>query len=194
MYKTKQKGFTLIEIVGVMAVIAIIASIAAPRIFGAIQDAKVTALVGQAKTLGVTATSFYNDTGKWPVHDPKSTDDKRQQLMVNKGGNGQPIIGWDGPYLDQEISNIISPSANHILTPTSTPTYTCDLDGNGTSDGSFLVYYVHGISDTIARKASNILDKDGNEETGDTSWKKAGRVKRYNGDNTSILVFCLGRI
>lgn len=194
MYKMKQKGFTLIEIVGVMAVIAIIASIAAPRIFGAIEDAKVTALVGQAKTLGVTATSFYKDTGKWPWHSPTSTIDTRHQLMVNKGSDGQPISGWDGPYLDQEIANTISPDSHHELIVSTSASATCDLDGNGTADGHFLTYIIYGVPDSVAKKASNMMDKDGSNETGDSSWRKAGRVKRYAGNSTSVLVFCLGRI
>jgi len=194
MYKQNQKGFTLIEIIGVMAVIAIIASIATPRIFSAIEDAKVTALVSQTKTLNAAATSFYKDTGIWPRHRPEDADDKYHQLFVNKGSNGQPIAGWDGPYLDQEITNLIAPGSYHELVVTNSAALTCDLNGDGTADGDFLVYVASGIPESVARKASNMLDKDGGNETGDSSWKKAGRVKRHGGNSTSTLIFCLGRV
>jgi hypothetical protein len=88
----------------------------------------------------------------------------------------------------------MSPGGYQDVVITSNANYACDLDGNGTQDGQFIVYRVDGVSDSVAKKVSNIMDKDGDNETGDTSWKKAGRVKRYNGDSTSILLFCLGRV
>lgn len=194
MYPRNKKGFTLIEVVGVMAVIAIIASIAAPRIFSAIEDARVTTLVSQAKAIGVSVADFYKDTGKWPRHTPTSTDEKAHQLMVNKGSNDLPINGWNGPYLEKEITNVISPGGYQDVVITNGSSYACDLDGNGTQDGRFIVYRVDGVPDSVAKKVSNIMDKDGDNDTGDTSWRKAGRVKRYDGTHTSILVFCLGRV
>ncbi len=190
----KRTGFTLIEVVGVMAVIAIIASAAVPRIFGAIEDAKVTKLVSQAKTIGISVATYHNDTGLWPRHIPTHADPKNHQLMVNVGSDGQPINGWNGPYLEQELRNVITPDGYLDVVVTDGAAYACDLDGNGTQDGRFIIYRVDGVSDAVAKKVSNIMDKDSNIETGDGSWKKAGRVKRYNGDHTSILLFCLGRV
>lgn len=194
MHQRIQKGFTLIEVVGVMAVIAIIASIAAPRIFSAIEDARVTTLVSQAKAIGVSVADFYKDTGKWPRHIPTDTNDNNHQLMQNLNSSGSAINGWNGPYLEKELTNVISPGSYQEVVVTTSSAYVCDLDGNGTQDGRFIVYRVDGVSDSVAKKVSNIMDKDGDNETGDTSWKKAGRVKRYNGDHGSILLFCLGRV
>ncbi len=190
----KQKGFTLIEVVGVMAVIAIIAAAAVPRIFGAIEDAKVSSLISQAKAIGISVVQFQKDTGKWPRHTPTSTDENVHQLMVNKGSGGQPIEGWDGPYLEQKLTNTFSPGGYQDVVITNSTAYACDLDGNGAQDGNFIIYRVDGITDAVAKKVSSIMDKDSNVETGDGSWKKAGRVKRYNGDHTSILLICLGRV
>jgi len=67
---TKIKGFTLIEIIGVMAVIAILASMATSRMFDAIENSKVSAVIQHANSLTTTVANFYADTGVWPRHIP----------------------------------------------------------------------------------------------------------------------------
>ncbi|MEM7233820.1 MAG: prepilin-type N-terminal cleavage/methylation domain-containing protein, partial [Planctomycetota bacterium] len=61
-----QKGFTLMEMIGVVAVIAILAAMATPMIFDAILDARVSAVLQQARTLETAAARYYTDTGQWP--------------------------------------------------------------------------------------------------------------------------------
>ncbi|MBX2839816.1 MAG: type II secretion system GspH family protein [Gammaproteobacteria bacterium] len=190
----KQKGFTLIEIVGVMAVIAILAAMATPRIFDAIEDAKATSVVQQVNTLKTTVADFYSDTGLWPNHIPSYSGDGYHQLMVNANTSGNPLSGWDGPYLDQELTNPVSNGGYVRVLATNHASYACDLDGNGSQDGQFIIYRLDGVSDGIAEKISEKLDKDSSVTTGDGDWKKAGRVKRYAGTSTSILLICLARI
>ena len=59
-------GFTLIELIVVMVIVALLVSIAAPRYFGSLQKSKETAL---HQTLAVTRDAldkFYGDNGKYP--------------------------------------------------------------------------------------------------------------------------------
>ncbi|MDA0824251.1 MAG: prepilin-type N-terminal cleavage/methylation domain-containing protein [Proteobacteria bacterium] len=49
--KANIAGFTLVEMIGVLAVIAILGSVAAPKIFAAIEDAKLSAYIQQINTL-----------------------------------------------------------------------------------------------------------------------------------------------
>lgn len=187
------RGFTLMEVIGVMAVIAIIAAIATPQIFQAIEDARVTSLVQDTNQIRASVTRYYKDTGTWPRHIPSHAENRYKNLMINDN-NGTPINGWDGPYLEQELRNPITPGGYVDVLVTSDSRYACDLDGDGTGDGQFLVYRVDGVSDEVARKVSNTIDQDGIEESGTTSWKTAGRVKRYNGNHASILLICLSRV
>ena len=59
-------GFTLIELMVVMVIVALLITVAAPRYFGSLQRSKETAL---HQTLAVTRDAldkFYSDNGKYP--------------------------------------------------------------------------------------------------------------------------------
>jgi|GEM_PF-1910266 len=192
--KSKQLGFTLMEMIGVMAVIAILASAAAPPIFEAIEDAKVSAYVQEIHELKLAAARYYKDTGKWPRHVPTSTNSTYHNLMVSDvDGKGGAIPGWNGPYLDRELTHQIVKGANQDVIATADANYTCDLDGDGTRDGTFLVYRADNISDKVAEKISNVIDGDGGITTGDNRWQAAGKIKRYGSgsDHANILLYCI---
>jgi general secretion pathway protein G len=62
----RRPGFTLIELIVVMAIVALLVSIAGPRYFGALQKSRETVL---RQTLAVTRDAldkYYGDTGKYP--------------------------------------------------------------------------------------------------------------------------------
>ena len=190
----QQTGFTLMEMIGVMAVIAILAAVATPKIFEAIEDGKVSAFIGEANQLKLASARYYKDTGQWPRHIPSHADSRYHNLMVNDAdGNGAPINGWDGPYLEKELMNQITKGGYQELQYTSSTSWNCDVDGDGNRDGGFLVYRADNISDELAKKISNIIDGDGDVTTGNGSWKAAGKIKRYgtNSDHANILLYCL---
>ncbi len=190
----KQGGFTLVEMIGVLAVIAILASVATPRIIETIEDAKVSSFVQQVRTLKGAAAKFNTDTGRWPTMEPtkdSSTHPHHHQLIKNaidSGGNN--IAGWQGPYLENEPRNPFLKGGFQYLYNTSSGDWACDIDGDGNTDGRFLVYRIDSVSDKIAEKISAVFDGD----SGSNNWKTVGRVKRYKGTSTSILVVCLARI
>ena len=191
-----QRGFTLVEMIGVLAVIAILGSVAAPKIFAAIEDAKVSAYVQQINTLSSAVAKFHTDTGLWPRHIPDHAEDRYHQLIINSLDNKNPIPGWQGPYIDKELVNHINKSGYQDVfkAANNDANWACDLDGNGTTDGEFVIYRSDDISDKIAEKISNIIDGDGGVEDGTKNWRKAGKVRRYQGTHASILEVCLANI
>ncbi len=84
--RTAQAGFSLIEILIVVALIALIAGMVANQVFGGQDRAKVKMAQSQIAALSGKISSFENDTGSLP-----------QQLdeLVAASSNAK---GWLGPY------------------------------------------------------------------------------------------------
>ncbi|MDD4907776.1 MAG: prepilin-type N-terminal cleavage/methylation domain-containing protein, partial [Candidatus Omnitrophica bacterium] len=64
--KNSASGFTLIEIVVVIAVIGILAAVIAPNAFKAIEKSKVAKAIEDSKSITKAAMGFRSDTGLWP--------------------------------------------------------------------------------------------------------------------------------
>ena len=68
--RKNKKGFTLIELIVVIAILGILVLLAAPRFLGYTKDAKVATMQADAKVLA-NAALIYNieHEGEWPVED-----------------------------------------------------------------------------------------------------------------------------
>ncbi|MBC2721803.1 MAG: prepilin-type N-terminal cleavage/methylation domain-containing protein, partial [Desulfosporosinus sp.] len=64
--KHKQKGFTLVELIVVIAIIGILAGIMLPRYYSFTDDARMGAAISEAKSIRTMAETFYSKYGKWP--------------------------------------------------------------------------------------------------------------------------------
>src|SRR5713101_3538653 len=62
----KKTGFTLIELMVVMAIIATLLTLAVPRYFGNVEKAKEAVLHENLASLRDSLDKFYSDTGKYP--------------------------------------------------------------------------------------------------------------------------------
>lgn len=192
--KQHQAGFTLMEMIGVVAVIAILASMATPMIFDAIRSARVTAFVEDVNVLRTSVARYYEDTGQFPTHIPTDTRDGRSLLLSNSRNN--PVGGWAGPYIEKQFENPFQEGGYRSILTTNNANYQFDLDGDGTIDTSGVsVLRIDNVSDADARKISDILDGDGDMTRGAASWNRAGRVKRYGatGNDQRRLIIFLSR-
>jgi len=62
----RQRGFTLLELIVVMTIVALLASIAAPRYFDSIDRARDRVLMQNLNVLRDAIDKYYTDTGAYP--------------------------------------------------------------------------------------------------------------------------------
>lgn len=91
------RGFTLIEILVVITVIAILAGLVSPMIFRNVGDAKVTAARSQIETFGLALDTYYLHNDYYP-----STAQGLAALVVQPNGAEAPR-NWRGPYLKRAV-------------------------------------------------------------------------------------------
>jgi len=94
MLKNK-KGFTLIEIIVILAVVAILAAVLTPMMLSSIGDAKITAAEADVQTITNAVLAFNKDMKDWPVWAVgtarQSSDTKYDGLHSNEGDT--PAVG-----------------------------------------------------------------------------------------------------
>jgi general secretion pathway protein G len=94
---TGRGGFTLIEVMVVIAVLAILAALVAPNIFGHLGTAKDVAARSQMEMLGASLDAYRLDNGRYPT-----TAQGLEALRVLPSVEPRPR-NWRGPYLRREL-------------------------------------------------------------------------------------------
>ena len=87
----KQSGFTLVELLLVLVILALIAGLVLPGIIGKAESAKVKAASSQISRISMSVESFYLDTGAAPG--------SLNELVNEPSG----VTGWSGPYIKNSI-------------------------------------------------------------------------------------------
>lgn len=105
----EEEGFTLIELIIVVAIIAILGALVTPNVLKAIENSRVVAVVADSKSIKSAALTYYADTGEWPVSTDQGSENGGNEGndpgLVKKPGTGSPIKNWNGPYLDRWPKN-----------------------------------------------------------------------------------------
>lgn len=88
-------GFTLLELMVVLLILALLGSIAAPRVVKYLSKAKADAAQIQVDALSGAVEAFLIDVGRLPT-----TEEGLKVLLETPAESPQ----WDGPYIQKEAS------------------------------------------------------------------------------------------
>lgn len=108
--KQLRRAFTLLEIIVVVMIIAVLATLVAPRLLGRVGTAKQTAAKAKAATIAKTVNLYVLDMGL----SAPSDDFDLEVLLLHPEDGGGP----SGPYLER-ADDLVDPWGNNfeILVP-----------------------------------------------------------------------------
>ena len=92
--KMNDEGYSLLEILIVLAIIGLLATLVGPRLFSQLDKSKVTAAKSQAKSLRLALDSYRLDTGRYP-------NEAEGLVSLVEAPNGN--AAWAGPYMDGDL-------------------------------------------------------------------------------------------
>ena len=91
-----RSGFTILELLLVLVILAVLAGIVGSRFVGQSQSAKIKAAQTQLQSFKTAISAFEIDMGRYP------TSSEGLRVLVEKPG-GQNAKDWKGPYLDADV-------------------------------------------------------------------------------------------
>lgn len=112
-FSTRLKGVTILEVLIVLAIIALLASVVAPRVLGYLGRAKATTAQTQINNLKAAVGFFAVDVGRLP------TDAEGMSVLFTSPSTES---NWAGPYLGSE-SALVDPWGRDYI-------YIIDGDGS----------------------------------------------------------------
>jgi general secretion pathway protein G len=130
-----RSGFTLIEIIVAVAIVAVLAGAITPLVFRELLQAREEATLREMKALSKGLTAFYEDTGRLPTQAEGLT-----ALIIDPG-----VADWQGPYVaggrgdpvDEATTDAFNRTYLYDLAPLTSPAGLADaIVASGGSDGT----------------------------------------------------------
>lgn len=201
-----QKGFTLIEMIGVLAIIAILAAAIAPRVFEVIADSRGTRMATEVRAIETAVTRYYGDVGT--IQDLDASGNPQDDGTGNSYyvtltsrtplGTAGAWRRFSGPYLEKFVTGapaigtsqrLILEQATAAATAAAPGNAAFDLDGAGTSNdtpgGPQRVVYLQivGVNQGDFDKVDSIFDEG---VAGDPN--TTGRIKYDTANNNTVRI------
>ena len=92
--RSRQAGFTLIEMMVVMVIIGLLMALVGPRFIRQEEKAKVKAARAQVELLGTALDTFRLDCGRYPTSQEGLAAMRQRPFGLER---------WDGPYMKKDI-------------------------------------------------------------------------------------------
>jgi prepilin-type N-terminal cleavage/methylation domain-containing protein len=184
--KKRKHGFTLIEMIGVLAVIAILAALLIPKIFEAINNARINNACISVNTIKTALADHY---AKYGSLDSGLVGGVPAALTLSSGvyADYDKLLLTEA-FIDKPFEVKVSTSADIrliksiALAAPSGSNELYDLDGDGTADvfgtsTSIIEAVLNNVAPADALEISKRLDGDNMSEAASTTDDDEGRVK-----------------
>ena len=93
--RRRERGYSLLEVLIVLTIIALIAALVGPRLMAQLDRSKVTAARVQVRAIASAIETMRLDLGRYPT-------DEEGIALLNEAPSGVDADLWRGPYLDAE--------------------------------------------------------------------------------------------
>lgn len=111
--RLRRAGFSLLEILVVLAIIALIAAVVGPRLFAQLDRSKTTTARLQIRALEAALETMRLDIGRLPT--------EQEGLALLTQADSTQVAGWSGPYLDKGLPSDPWARPYIYVAPTATP-------------------------------------------------------------------------
>jgi len=189
------RGFTLVEMIGVLAVIAILAGMLIPKIFEAIRNSRINATLEAYNTLKAAVLENYAKWGKFATTaGTQYTGNAFDDILLKEGR-------IDARAADKIPLSTIGGTDNVYVSVTTGPGGNggsgYDLDGVGGADNANAAYTVELVIKSVAAKDAHDLslrlDGPALSATDETSADTKGRVEydapSNNNNKTDVYIY-----
>lgn len=96
---SRQTGFTLLEMLVVLVLIGLIASLVGPRLFSRVDASKVQVAETQIRMLRGAVETYRLEVGRLP------TEEEGLSVLFKAPSDERARARWRGPYLDEGVPN-----------------------------------------------------------------------------------------
>lgn len=93
--RRRERGYSLLEVLIVLTIIALIAALVGPRLMAQLDKAKQTAAEVQVRAISSAIETMRLDLGRYPTNEEGLT-------ILNAPPSGADADLWRGPYMDSE--------------------------------------------------------------------------------------------
>lgn len=139
MQKRKRKGFTLIEMVVVLAIIASLAAFLTPMVLDYIKEGRLRTAQNDVQQIASGITNFYRDLGTWPVHTAVPLRASNATLKILSTDGTAPSINSS---LTWDVANSVATLKNSVhdgyVGTTTTNTYSGNVNTPYSWKGPYL--------------------------------------------------------
>jgi len=125
-YRSDEKGFTLIELMVVIAILALLGGVVAPQVMNKLRDAKPQKVTIDIERIGLALDMYAVDNGDYP------TSEQGLDALLRKPTSQPEPLNWNRPYVKLS-TKFVDPWNNEYIyeSPSTHEGYDYDLFSYG---------------------------------------------------------------